>query len=814
MLTLRTLGSLNLRDSDGEELTAVLSQPKRFGLLVYLAGARPRGLHRRDTLLTLFWPERDDAHGRNALSQSLSFLRRHLPEGAVVRRGTEEVGLEPGALRLDVDDFETAIEEGRWAEALALYGGDFLRGFHVGETWGFEDWVESERVRLREAACSAAWALAGEYVEGGMVIKAERAAPKALELVCADETPARKFIQKLADAGDRGAALRFYERFAALLREELELEPSPETVAVIEEVRRRGEVSRPAEGVSSHLSEPQPQPAAVEEERSAPSGPKAPPIVEEKGILQKGRRTLIATMALIPILLFGAWRLFWSPLPEPEGIHVLVLPEEPTGDIEEDAFQAGMHHRLISCMNTLSALSAVPRYTAKTLPESGRTLQEFATALHAEAFLEWRSWRSADSVRVSLNLYRVSPGQELVGTSDVSVPVHDQATLCRQLAAGLAVDRGSLSQRLRLAFRLVGDGLDPEAQSAYDLGRYSLEERSAPAFERAVRQFNLAIEKDSTFAEAYSGLAMAKVLQVMFYFRPSREEAPLARAAAARAIALDSTLAESHLAAAFVKYNLEWDWAGAEASVQRAIALDGSSVEALLLYARLLRSLGRMDEALVFADRAKEMSPFDRRARVSWARMLADAGRLEESIREHHEVLEIWPDWRYGSTFMGQSYQATGELEKAAEIYRDLYREYQDRESSRDGCGDLAFFASVFGQVGDRPLAEEILQDLLERRAAGEFVASDAIAWILGGLGRVEEGMDWLLQAHEEGEHGMIHLLSWQSLDPFRSDPRFQGLVDTVFGEYGRARVSPEMEAAARIQGSDSVGSVGSGQGG
>ena len=84
MLHLRTLVSMDLRDSDGIEITSILSQPKRFALLVYLATARPLGLHRRDTLLTLFWSERDDFHGRNALSQSISYLRQNLSENVIL----------------------------------------------------------------------------------------------------------------------------------------------------------------------------------------------------------------------------------------------------------------------------------------------------------------------------------------------------------------------------------------------------------------------------------------------------------------------------------------------------------------------------------------------------------------------------------------------------------------------------------------------------------------------------------------------------------------------------------------------------------
>ncbi len=237
MLKLQTLGSLSLQDGEGNEVSSVLSQPKRLALFIYLALARPRGTHRRDHLLTLFWPERRDSQARNSLSQSLSFLRQQLPEPVIPSGGGEAVGLEAESVDADVDSFEAAIEAGRWVDALDLYRGDFLRGFHIGDAWGFEDWVETERERLREMAAGAAWSLAHEQVSRGALVEGERTAQKALGLVWSDETPLRKFIEALAREGDRSAALKLYEKFCCRLRDELDLEPSAQTEATADAIR-------------------------------------------------------------------------------------------------------------------------------------------------------------------------------------------------------------------------------------------------------------------------------------------------------------------------------------------------------------------------------------------------------------------------------------------------------------------------------------------------------------------------------------------------------------------------------------------------
>lgn len=237
MLHLRALGPLDLRAPEGTSLQSVLSQPRRAALLVYLAAARPQGPHRRDTLLSLFWAEREEHAARHALSQALYALRRSLGRDVVETEGNEVVRLRPGTLVCDAVAFEEAIDEERWSAALALYRSDFLSGFHVADAPAFERWADRERERLRFRAAEAAWALAEERLRVGEPAEAERAAHRALRLAPTDESRARRFIEAMAAAGHRAAALRFYEKLARLLEEELEVSPSPETVNLMASVR-------------------------------------------------------------------------------------------------------------------------------------------------------------------------------------------------------------------------------------------------------------------------------------------------------------------------------------------------------------------------------------------------------------------------------------------------------------------------------------------------------------------------------------------------------------------------------------------------
>ena len=237
MIELRTLGSLELTSTDGEAVGSVLAQPRRAALLCYLALASPRGFHRRDTLLALFWPEDDAEQARHALRQSVYFLRQALSRKTIVSRGDDELALAPNRLHCDVWAFNAALDQGRPAEALALYRGELLAGFHISAAPGFEHWLDQERARVRQLAVEAAWGLAAEREREGDAAGAAEAARCAVALVPEDETAIRRLMLLLERLGDRVAAVRAYEAFAWKLEEEYELQPSAETQALVARIR-------------------------------------------------------------------------------------------------------------------------------------------------------------------------------------------------------------------------------------------------------------------------------------------------------------------------------------------------------------------------------------------------------------------------------------------------------------------------------------------------------------------------------------------------------------------------------------------------
>ncbi len=233
------LGGLNLLGVGGHELKSVLAQPKRVALLAYLAAATPRRLHRRDSLVALFWPELDQEHARAALRQALHGLRQALGDGVLVSRGDEDIGLDAEQIRCDVVEFERAAHAGQLADALDLYRGDLLEGFFIRGAPAFEQWLEDERARLKADALRCATALAERGDAGGNLTESAQWTRRALRIAPLDEPTLRRLMQTLDRLGDRAGALDAYEGFTKRLATELEAEPAPETRSLGDVVRAR-----------------------------------------------------------------------------------------------------------------------------------------------------------------------------------------------------------------------------------------------------------------------------------------------------------------------------------------------------------------------------------------------------------------------------------------------------------------------------------------------------------------------------------------------------------------------------------------------
>jgi len=318
LLELKTLGGIDLRDASGRPLDSLVRQPKRVALLLYLALAEPRGFHRRDTLLALFWPDLDAKRARAALRKTLYVVRGAVGADVIVTRGDDEIGVVPEQIDCDVFAFQAALSGGQVRQALELYRGDLLAGFFVSDVspeW--EQWLDARRTALKARAAEAAWTHAAAQVDAGEVADGIKWARWANARAPGNERSVRRLMELLDGEGDRAGAMEVYQIFRSRLAEEYGVEPDPETQALLAAIGARTQSPTPHEATSHE------QVAAVS---APPASAETPAVVEREPRRRPLRKWALVTLPLLAVGAIGLGLVLRSPSPPLEPNLVAVAP--------------------------------------------------------------------------------------------------------------------------------------------------------------------------------------------------------------------------------------------------------------------------------------------------------------------------------------------------------------------------------------------------------------------------------------------------------------------------------------------------------
>jgi DNA-binding SARP family transcriptional activator len=233
-LRLRAFGAPALTLA-GQPAPAELTWRKHFALLVYLARS-PAGTRRRDHLVGLLWPDKDEARARHSLNEACRAIRRALGDTALETRG-DTVALRLDALEADWSEANCALEEDDPERILAVWQGGFLEGFGIPDATPFEDWLAAERLgwlrRFRDALTGAAQRLSA----GGRHREAQALADRVLRAEPTAESALHVAMTAEALAGAAPAALARYAGYAARLHEEQGAAPSAELARLADRIR-------------------------------------------------------------------------------------------------------------------------------------------------------------------------------------------------------------------------------------------------------------------------------------------------------------------------------------------------------------------------------------------------------------------------------------------------------------------------------------------------------------------------------------------------------------------------------------------------
>ncbi|MGH7558298.1 MAG: BTAD domain-containing putative transcriptional regulator [Gemmatimonadota bacterium] len=518
MNELRVLGTVDLRDERETTLGEVLAQPKRLALLAYLAVARPRGHQRIDPVLALFWPELDTTHARAALRQSVYFLRRHLGAETVVSRGRgEELAVAPDTW-CDAVAFEQALDDERPEDALELYRGPLLDGFHVtGAAEEFEHWVDAERERLELRAVRAARDLSDRAEEGGDRTGAVQWARRALALRPLDEGSMRRLMRLLDGSGDRAGALHAYEEFAALLEANLGVEPSAESQRLAAAIRGRrpsAEIGHAAgagsdPGATDRASDA--EPTTVSTGRPSP-GPDAEPLQSRSG-WRIGWRVVagLAALALLVVLVWAVRRDGAEPVASTAPT-LAVLPFDIHG--ADPAWREGMVDLLTTRLDGVSDLRAInsrtvlARWHERVDPALSPDLEDMLAvgrATGARYSLVGSAVRVGSALRLTAEIYETGTGASVgrgmvQGSPDSVLSLVDDLSL--ELVQAIFRDTDP-----RIPFDLASITTSSIAALKAYLNGEARFRRSD--FDGAIRAYQQAIAADSSFALAHHRLALS-----------------------------------------------------------------------------------------------------------------------------------------------------------------------------------------------------------------------------------------------------------------------------------------------------------------
>ena len=774
MIHLRTLGPPYLEKSAGSTTRPIATQPKRLALLAHLALAGAGRFRRRDSIIALFWPELDDEHARSALRQALSYLRRALGRNVVVTRGEEEIVIDPDLLRCDATVFEEAVAAGRHEAAMAVYGGDFLDGLFVSDASAdLERWMDDERARLRQRAASACWSLAEASRARGDGTAAAAWGRRVAAFAPNDEGELRRLIQLLDALGDRAGAVEVYDRFARRLATEYATEPSVETQATIDAVRRRAEI--PAAAPALSRAEPvvaAAVPTALDEQSGAWEAGEDSPLSPRRRLRALSGRNAAVLGVVAGVLVLAGY--LWSAVavrrhPADSGeMRLAVLPIQDLGGDTSQAYIAdGLTEQLITDLAQVRGLELINRRTMMAYRASPKRPRDVARELGVDAVLAATLQPSGDSLRLSVQLVRA--GEDRVSWARTYPAARsDLLRLARQVARAVAEDvRGGRPADTGAAVTLPRP-VDPAALDLYIKGRYWWNKRG-PGLLRSIGLFTAALDVDPTFALAYSGMADAYVqLGYASLLRPD-DAFPKARAAAARALELDPTLAEPHATLGFVRLYFDWDWPAAEREFRRALALNPSYATGHEWYGLFLAAMGRFDEAIEHERRAQALDPLSTAIAGTAAWVLYYAGRNDEAARELRIALRADSSFALGHFYLGRVHQARGEFDSAL-------AEYRATGPLRDWVPTIAAVGHVQGTQGRRQDALGTLARL-DSRSHREYVTAYAVALVHAALGQRDSAFAWLERGERERTHWMVWLRRDPRWAPIRDDPRFEALA-------------------------------------
>ncbi|MDH3640942.1 MAG: TIR domain-containing protein [Gammaproteobacteria bacterium] len=504
---------------------------------------------------------------------------------------------------------------------------------------------------------------------------------------------------------------------------------------------QRGDIDRLISGIRATLD------GVAAPERTAP-----PP--ETKA---NTRGWMLTAAALV--LAAGAFY-FWPQTPTVDAASVAVLPlKNVSGDSSQSYLVDGMHDALISNLSKISSLKVTSATSVRRV-DKNLTTPQIASILGVANILEGSVIREGDQVRVIVQLVDAIADEQRWSETynrQVTTMLALQGEITRAIAEAIKV---RLTPQDELSIEAAVD-MKPETHDAYLRGMYELHKETLRGYRNGIRILKGALENDPESALAHAGIAYGYTMLGHSYYPDTAY--PKAREAAQKALALDDSLPEVHLAMGMYKLYFDWDFEEAETFLRQALELNPSLVSAHYHYAWLLELLGDQKAALHHGELTRSLNPLSPFYNGHLADQYRGAGQFELAIEQATHVIELSETYPLGWYALGNTYAEMGRFEEAIEAHEHLRNSYF-------WSWALGYSYAKAGRLDDARAVGEAIEQVPDNAIP--------LALLAAATGDEEAMYRWLEAARDGKMPFYPWLVSWfPPTAAYRDQPRMRALA-------------------------------------
>jgi eukaryotic-like serine/threonine-protein kinase len=451
---------------------------------------------------------------------------------------------------------------------------------------------------------------------------------------------------------------------------------------------------------------------------------------------------------------------------------VAVIPFiNEAGDLSAEWISDGLTESVINSLTQLPNLKVIARSSVFRYKGKGNDPLQVGKELGVRAVLTGRLMQRGDSVVISAELIDIRDNKQLWGDK-YERKLADMLSVQRDIAREIT---NNLRPTLSGAEKTKANKqytANPEAYQLYLKGRFYWNKRTVSDFEKALQYFQEAVDKDPSYALAYSGLADTYALLTAYGPDSPNANMPKAKAAALRALELDDTLAEAHASMGEVVEYSGYDFETAEREYRKSIELNPNYATAHQWLAENLSARKRFDEAIVEIRRALDLDPLSLIMNRIYADILVDARRIDEAIDQYRKTLELDPNFPTTNLFLGRAYEQKGLLDQAVAFYTTFTGLTYGTETANK-------LNDVYQKRGWKAYLQAELEQLT-KASQTEHVPPFVFATQYARVGRHDDAIIWLEKAYAERDFRMCHLSVSFEFDGLRQDPRFIEMLKKI----------------------------------